>query len=324
MNIKQSLIRLFHIILINVSLLACTSEPPPLLRLGTVVWPGYEPLYLARHKGLLNSDEIRLVEYSSASQVLQAYRNNLIDAAALTLDESLRLLQSSEDVRLVLVLDISNGADAIIAQHSIKGIKDLKGKKIGVEHGALGAYFISRALEIAGLDRESIQIIPLTIDEQEAAFKQGEIDAVVTFEPVRSKLLAYGGHSIIDSRQLPGEIIDVLVVRNTYLHKHMDKIKQLRKIWYQTLNLINTEPLKSAVILGQRMKLSAQQTQQTYEGLILANQNENEKLLGGKASKLQRTSQHLMKVLVDNHLLISKVNTEILFEYIHSIHTELK
>ncbi len=304
--------------------MACSSEPPPLLRLGTIVWPGYEPLYLARNKGLIKSLDIRLVEYSSASQVLQAYRNNLIDAAALTLDESLRLLQTSEDVRLVLVLDISHGADAIIAHKNIKDIKDLKGKIVGVEHSALGAYFISRALDIAGLTRESIYIAPLTIDEQEIAFKNGEIDAAVTFEPVRSKLLMAGGHVLIDSRQLPGEIIDVLVVRDIYLKKHLNQIKRLITNWYQTLNLIEMAPIKSSIILGQRMRLNSQQTQQAYQGLILANKNENKELLSGDISKLQRTSRRLMKVLEDQNLLIKKVEPARLFENIELIHEDFK
>ena len=324
MKTKQRLLPLFHIILICLSLFGCSSEAPPLLRLGTIVWPGYEPLYLARHHELINSNEIRLIEYSSASQVLQAYRNNLIDAAALTLDESLRLLQSNEDVRLVLVLDISNGADAIIAHPSIKDIKDLKGKIVGVENSALGAYFIHRALNIAGLNRESIQITPLTIDEQEAAYKEGQIDAAVTFEPVRSKLINAGGHVLIDSRQLPGEIIDVLVVRDSYLLEHVDQIKQLKRNWYRALNLIKTDPLQSAAVLGQRMQLNTKQTQKAYEGLILANTDENEQLLSGNPSKLQQPNRQLLEVLADHKILIKKVNPDLLFEHVKLIHDKLK
>ena len=109
------------------------AEP---LAVGTNVWPGYEPLYLARNLGYYN-DSIRLVEYSSATEVLRAIRNKLIDVATLTLDEVLLLRQSGVDVRSVLVTDISNGGDVIVARPGIETLADLKGRKVGVESTAL-------------------------------------------------------------------------------------------------------------------------------------------------------------------------------------------
>ena len=64
-------------------------ESPILL--GTNVWPGYEPLYLARSLGYWDDSSVKLVEYSSASQVIRAFRNDAIHIAALTLDEVLLL-----------------------------------------------------------------------------------------------------------------------------------------------------------------------------------------------------------------------------------------
>lgn len=65
------------------------------LRIGTLVWPGYEPLYLARERGYLDPKSVRLVEYPSNSEVTRAFRNRAIEAAALTFDEVHPLLASS-------------------------------------------------------------------------------------------------------------------------------------------------------------------------------------------------------------------------------------
>ena len=86
-------------------LVACTQPPPEPVRVGTNIWIGYEPLYVGRDRGIVRDDEVRLVEYLSATQVLRSYRNGAVDAAALTLDEALLLAQQSPDVRFVLVLD---------------------------------------------------------------------------------------------------------------------------------------------------------------------------------------------------------------------------
>ena len=134
-------------------LLVSCAEPTntQALRLGTNIWPGYEPLYLARELGYLDNNQVRLIEYTSTSQVIKAYRNGLLDAAAVTLDEAISLLSNGENPRLVLVMDISNGADVLIGQAGFKQVVDIKGKRIGVEHTALGAYFINRVLEKNGL-----------------------------------------------------------------------------------------------------------------------------------------------------------------------------
>lgn len=87
-------------------LTACSQTESPPIRLGTNVWPGYEPLYLARQQGFINENRVRLIEFSSSTQTIQAFRNNLLDTAALTLDETLLLLESGEDIHIVLVMDI--------------------------------------------------------------------------------------------------------------------------------------------------------------------------------------------------------------------------
>lgn len=126
---------------------ACPNRTTSPLRLGTNVWPGYEPLYLARDLGYFDTTAVTLVEYLSASEVIRAFRNQALEAAALTLDESLLLLQHNIPVQVVLVTDISHGGDVVLGAPDISPFTALVGKRVGVEASALGAYVISRALE---------------------------------------------------------------------------------------------------------------------------------------------------------------------------------
>ena len=45
----------------------CMRKPEAVLRIGTNVWIGSEPLYLARELGHLDPATVQLVEYPSAS-----------------------------------------------------------------------------------------------------------------------------------------------------------------------------------------------------------------------------------------------------------------
>lgn len=295
-------------------LFACSMEPQKTLRLGTNIWAGYEPLYLARNKAYFSPKHIHLVEFSSSTQVIQAYRNKLIDAAALTLDEALLLLESSNDFSVVLVLDISNGADAIMARADIKTLADIRNKRVGVESNALGAYVITRALDIAGLNKSDIKIVELEVNKQEEAFINNKVDAVVTFEPLISKLLSRGANKIFDSQQLPGEIVDVLIVRNSFIKNNRKTVQELIDAWSKSLAYINKNPIAAAKILGLRMKLNAADTANTYKYLILPDMAKNKFLLKSKPTPpLLISANKMLQLLLDKQLIRPGLNAEDMF-----------
>ncbi len=285
-----------------VPLAGCQRSSPPPLRLGTNVWPGYEPLYLARELGLWQEESVRLVEYPSASEVIRAFRNQNLEAAALTLDEALYLRQNGSDVVIFLVTDISNGGDAIVAQSGINAMADLKGRRVAVESGALGAYLISRALEINGMTIGDIAIVPLEVSAHEEAFLAGEVDAAVTFDPVRTRLLADGGHEIFSSRQLPGEIIDVLVVHRRCLDEYRPQLRALVAGWFDALGVLAEQPQRAAGIIGRRLKLPGAEVLSSYKGLRLPSRQENLQLLGRQAT-IATAIDRLAKVMVAHQLL---------------------
>ena len=294
---------------------ACTDngETQP-LRLGTNIWPGYEPLYLARELGYLDHKKIRLVEYTSASKVLSAYRNGLLDAAALTLDEVLILLDAGEDPQIILVTDISNGGDALLGQSHIQSLEQLTGKKIGVEHNALGAYFINRVIVVNDIDENSFTIVPLKQDEQERAFIEKRIDATFTFEPVKSRLINKGANVLFDSSQIPGEIIDVIVVNKNTLSRYEKHIAHLKIAWFKALETMQTHPDASAKILGRRLKMSNADVLKSYSGIKLPTMQQNQKMLEAEPiPDLYPVAQDMSNNMFEMNLIKSKLETHTIF-----------
>ena len=304
-------------ILFFINLTSCSEpEKTQALRIGTNLWPGYEPLYLAREQGYFDSEKIRLIEYTSASQVIKAYKNGLLDAAAVTLDEAISLLASGEQPRIVLVMDISNGADVVLGQPSVKEITDIKGKKVGVEHTALGAYFINRVIEISGIKKSDITVVPLTVNQHERAFVNKKIDAVLTFEPVRTKLINEGANILFDSSQIPGEIVDVLIVDAAKIPDFKKQIKHLESGWFRALDDVNGKEDKTITLLGSRMKISDEEVLSAYEGMILPSQNMNNSLIYAGTEPepgLLESTRRLSRVMYENKLISTQVNTENLF-----------
>ncbi|MDP1708783.1 MAG: ABC transporter substrate-binding protein [Gammaproteobacteria bacterium] len=276
----------------------CTPQPPPPLRVGTNVWLGYEPLYLARDLGYFEGGPVHLVEYASATEVLRAFRNHAVEAAALTLDEALLLLDSGQQPRVVLVMDVSNGADVILGRAGMRGLGDLKGRRIGVEHGALGAYVLARALTLAGMTLDEIQVVPLPAVAHERAFLQHEVDAVVTFEPVRTRLLQQGAAKLFDSSQIPGEIVDVLVVRSDYLEREAAAVAGLVQNWFRALAYVELHPEDAAARMRPRLALDADEIQAAWQLLRIPDIARNLRMIRGSGAELLapvRYMQHSMR-----------------------------
>ncbi|MBI3344563.1 MAG: ABC transporter substrate-binding protein [Gammaproteobacteria bacterium] len=294
-------------------LLGCTPEPEPPLRIGTNVWPGYEPLYLARDLGYFDATPVRLVEYTSATEVSRAFRNGAIEAAALTLDEALSLLQYGAAARVVLVMDISHGADVVLARPEIKELRAIKGRRVGAESSALGGYVLARALQFAGLSHNEITVVSMPVSGQEQAFKDRRVDALVTMEPVRTRLLAQGARQLFDSSQIPGEIVDVLVVRQDYIDKHPQQVRRLIANWFSSLEYMKEHPNNSSQRMTKRLAVNTAEVGLLFNGLRIPGIEENRKLLGRTPPDLLAPAQKLMQTLLEQNLLDKPVALPPLF-----------
>lgn len=62
----------------------CTEKPQTPLRIGAVLWPGYEPLYLASKLGYFKDQPVKIIDYLSNTDAIQAFKNNNLNAAAVT------------------------------------------------------------------------------------------------------------------------------------------------------------------------------------------------------------------------------------------------
>jgi PAS domain S-box-containing protein len=231
------------------------------------VWIGSEPLYLAREIGRLDPKAVQLVEYPSASEVLRAYRNQAIDGMVISLDELFGLAADGMRPRVILVVDVSHGADVVVGRRGMKTMHDLKGKSVAVESGALGAYVLSRALALSGMQASDVNVVHLESNEQPGAFAKGRVDGAVTFDPYRTELLRAGATTLFDSTRIPGEIVDLVAVRSSILEERPKAIQALLAGWFGALDYMKREPNDAARRMAIRQQTTGEQFLQAQRGL---------------------------------------------------------
>ena len=301
------------IALLTFILVSCVPEPLKPLRIGTNVWPGYEPLFLARELGYFGNTPIKLVEYPTLDPN-RSYRNGEVEMSATPMSGFLTLAQTNPDVRAWLVMDISDGADAILAKPAIANLQSLKERRVGMERSTLATFVLSRGLEQAGLSVNDVKIVHVELSEQEKAFKQGHIDAVVTFEPYRSNLLKAGAKLLFDSTQIPGEVVDVLAGSKSLLTSHATQLQVLMQGWFRALDYIQKNPEDAARRMAQRQGITSEQFLKSLKGLRLVTVEENQKFLGKTNPVLLNGAKRVSHFLLKNKILKQEVEPNSLLD----------
>lgn len=277
------------------------SEPP--LRVGSNVWAGYEALYLARELALYPDDSVSLKELSSNTETLRAFRQGQLDIAALTLDEVLRLSEHVADLQILLVTNISDGADKIISRPEIKRIEMLKGKRIAVEEDSVGIYLLYQALQKAGIGLDQVELLPSTANQHLQLMQRFGADAVVTFDPTAHKLQQLGFNTLIDSQQIDGKIVDVLVIRKALLEQRPDAIEQFLAAYWQAQDRLLKSPQQTYPFIAQRLNIEAAALPAIYQNLIMPDQKLNDWLM---AEELPAIINATSAFLLDQGMLQSR------------------
>jgi len=296
------------------SVLACTPfvngcEPVKPLSIASHVWPGYELMFLAQSQGWLSNANLELLTTQSATESLLALSSAQVDGAALTLDEVLLARANGISLTIVLVFDISAGADMVLTLPEITHLSDLKGRRIGVETSALGTLMLNKLLQHAGLNSDQLTIVHLSINEQLEAWQQGKIDAVITYEPVAGKVLASGARLLFDSRQIPDTIFDVLAIRTDVAKQYKDTLKALTLAHFNTLSYFKHNPLDAAYRMAKRMELTGPETLKTFRGLELPDIHANRRYLSNKTNRLQKAAT----IMLEQNVLFQSRSLEGLF-----------
>ena len=283
--------------------ISCATLPLQPLRINAEVWLGYEPLLLARDLGFYEDVPIQIIEVTDHVSSMRRFINGDVEMSTMTLDGILENASLQDQIRAFLVMDFSNGADALLAQPEIEQISDLKGKRIGILPSPLGTLMLTRSLETANLTIDEVTVVILDIPQQEAAFQNKEVDALTTYGPVLSKLQAKGGKVLFDSTQIPGEIVDFLVGREDLVKTHERQLQVVLEGWFKALDYINTNPVDAIARIAEREGLTSVQVSQALEKLHYLSLEENVEVLSGADQTTLDGMMKLARFLEENQLL---------------------
>lgn len=286
---------------------ACGRGRQEPLRIGVNAWPPFELLYLAREKGFFQAEnvDVDLVDFSSYTGILRAYHQGNVDGFFATLNE-VQIADNFQDQPVVtLVVDYSFGGDALVVRDGIRDLKGLKGRRIAFEESALGSYALERILEIGGLRADDVVTVSRLPEEAEQDFHRGTVDGVITYEPGLGRLLrTEGARVLFSSRDIPGEIVDVMAMRRSVVDRRAAELRGVLRAWFRAVACMKEQPQEAAAGMARRHNLTVEEFLQGLEGAHVPDLTENRQLLGSSSApgKLHETAARLAEFLVRHGL----------------------
>ena len=158
---------------------------------------------------------------------------------------------------VIYIADYSNGADVILGQKELSSIKDLKDRTIGVESGSLSIFFLMQALNSEGMNIDDVKMVSLDQSNMFDAFKDGSLDAVVTYPPVSIEIInKLESNQLYSSRQIPGKIIDVLSAEQSVINDKESQIRNFVKAYSMAQTWFDSNVDKAVEIMSGRCGIS--------------------------------------------------------------------
>ena len=275
--------------------LSACSKPAP-IRIAGHPWPGYETLFYAQSQGWLPPD-VALQFTATQKESIDSLKAGTADAAMLTLDEALTLQVKGVALEIILVFDVSRGADALVVRPGIATLSQLRGRSIGGEPSALGGLKPNR----------------IPYDEQEAAFKKNQIDALISYEPVVGRLMGQGAQRLISTRELPDSVFDVLAVRIDVARARADTLRATLLGHFKALEQLRSNPWDTAYRMAPHAGISAEELVESLRGMELPDIVANRSYLSQKNGHLTNVSHKLSTILLQAGTIATAANPEALF-----------
>lgn len=180
--------------------------------------------------------EIDVVQINDYIESINQYTAGAFDACTMTNMDALTIpAAGGVDSTALVVGDFSNGNDGVVLK-AYDDLKDIKGQTVNLVELSVSHYLLARGLESVGMSEADVKVVNTSDADMVAVFPTAGVTSVVTWNPLLSEILEMpGANKVFDSSDIPGEIIDLLVINTETLKANPKLGKALTGAWYEIM-----------------------------------------------------------------------------------------
>jgi NitT/TauT family transport system substrate-binding protein len=210
------------------------------------IYVGWMPWGWAADEGIVQKwadkygVEIEVVQINDYIESINQYTAGAFDGCVMTNMDALTIpAVGGVDSTALIIGDFSNGNDGIVSK-TATDVAGLKGGTVNLVELSVSHYLLARALESAGLAERDLTVVNTSDADLVSVFTStDDVEHVVTWNPLLAEVAAYPDATrLFDSSQIPGEIIDMMVVNSEVLEANPEFGKALAGAGYETMSIM--------------------------------------------------------------------------------------
>lgn len=251
MKTAFSRLKIFSVILslflVAFSTTSAVAAEKDKFRIAWTIYVGWMPWDYGAHSGIVKKwadkygIEIEVVQVNDYIESINQYTAGGFDGCVMTNMDALTIpAAGGVDSTALIVGDFSNGNDGVVLKGKDKKLADIKGQNVNLVELSVSHYLLARGLETVGMTERDVKVVNTSDADIVAAFQTADVTAVTTWNPLLSEITAGPKTSkVFDSAQIPGEIIDLLVVNSETLKDNPKLGKALAGAWYEIMSVMS-------------------------------------------------------------------------------------
>lgn len=249
-------------------------EPKTEFNIGWSIYAGWMPWPYAQQAGIVKkwADkyglEINFVQVNDYVESVNQYTAGKLDGVTVANMDALTIpAAGGKDTSAIIVGDYSNGNDGILLKGA-DSLSSIKGRQVYLVELSVSHYLLARALESVNLTMTDLKTVNTSDADIAGAFTAPDVTAAVAWNPQLSTMKgAPGAKLVFSSADIPGEILDLLVVDTATLKANPDLGKALAGIWYETMALMQRQDAEGKAARAAMAKLAGA-TPDEFEGQL--------------------------------------------------------
>lgn len=250
------------------------AEPRTEFAIGWSIYAGWMPWPYAEQAGIVKKwgDKygitIKFVQVNDYVESVNQYTAGKLDGVTVANMDALTIpAAGGKDTSAIILGDYSNGNDAVL----LKGGSDvagIKGRQVNLVELSVSHYLLARALEKNGMKLTDVKTVNTADADIASAFASPEVTAAVAWNPQVTTMKGVAGTTaVFTSADIPGEILDLMVVDTATLKANPNLGKALAGIWYETMALMAKQDAEGAAARAAMAKLAGT-TPEAFEGQL--------------------------------------------------------
>ena len=231
--------------------LSCSAQAAPKSDFSVcwTIYAGWMPWEYGAASGIVDKwakkydISIDVVQINDYVESINQYSAGQFDGCTMTNMDALTIPAAGGiDSTALIIGDFSNGNDGVVLKGEGKTLADLKGMEVNLVELSVSHYLLARGLERAQLSERDLKVVNTSDADLVAAFATDGVQAVATWNPLLAEIEATPGVTkVFDSSQIPGEIIDLMVVNSDTLKDNPAFGKALTGAWYEIMATMGSD-----------------------------------------------------------------------------------